>query len=218
MKTPQPKYARCKWRHRRQSMPDTSEDTAAKVCYILKNKDAATKVFQILTSGDTATKIFQILTSEDTATKVCYILINKSPPPKCSRYSQVKALPPFSVTCTSHCLLEHLPTSTAEESRLQRLSSKHIIFLSHWSKEANCWCNEFWLTTRPQSNFQCNILIIKMYTESKITWTVGSTVRFYFRLCSMIYLFLTGTTNNWPPNQLTNQLTTHQVTNNHYIF
>ena len=54
-----------------------------------------------------------------------------------------------------------------------------------------------------------------MYTESKTTRTVKETVSFYFRLCSMIYLFLSGVTNNWSTSQLTNQLTTHQVTNNH---
>jgi hypothetical protein len=130
-------------------------------------------------------------TSEDTATKVWYLLTNKSRLPKCSRYSQVKTLPPFSVICASHCLLEHLPISAAEDSRLQQLSSKHVfIFLSHWSKEANCWCHEFWLTTSLQSHFQCNILIIKTYTKSKITWTVEETVLFYFRLCSMIYFRL----------------------------
>ena len=155
----------------------------------------------------------------------------KTPPPKHSRFSQVETPPPTCATysqtshrhqsvpdthkwkhChhlapyvrgTSHCLLEHLLIIAAEDSRLQQLSSKHVfIFISYWSKAANCWCHEFWLTTSLQSHFQRNILIIKMYTESKITWTVGESVRFYFRLCSMICLFPTGVTNNWPTNQL----------------
>ena len=151
----------------------------------------------------------------------------KTPPPKCATYSQTshrhQSVPDLHKCKHYHPLASHAHptvclTGAVEDSRLQRLSSKHVIVsLSHWSKETNCWCHEFWLTASLQSHFQCNILIIKMYTESKATWTVGETLSFYFRLCSVIYLFPSGVTNNWPTSQLTNQLTTHQVTNNHNI-
>jgi hypothetical protein len=183
-------------------MPDTSEESATKVRQIQVQTPPLkyARYSQVKTTPLKYARYSQVKTPPPKYDRYKWrhrhqsvILTNKSPLPKCSRYSQVKTLPPFSVICASHCLLEHLPISAAEDSRLQQLSSKHVfIFLSHWSKDANCWCHEFWPTTSIQSHFQCNILIIKMYKESKITWTVEETVRFYFRLCSMIYLFPTG--------------------------
>jgi len=128
----------------------------------------------------------------------------KTPPPKCATYSQTshrhKSVPDLHkcehchhlashvhlTVYLSTCLSVRLKTADYDGCRLNMLSSP---FLTGPKRQIVDATNSGWLPAL-QAHFQCNIFIIKMYTDSKTTWIVGETVSFYFRLCSMIYLFL----------------------------
>ena len=82
------------WRHRHQSVPDTSEDTATKVCQI----QAKTPPPKCATYSKT-----------------------KKPPPKCSRFSQVETLPP---KFASYSQVKTPPRKCAKYSQVKTPSPK----------------------------------------------------------------------------------------------